>query len=85
MPVASNTIRTESGPGPICFSWGFDMSAELINLNRARKAKAKRDQTTEAEANRVKFGRTKAEKLKAKAEAEKAARHIDGHKIDGAP
>ncbi len=56
------------------------MSADLINLNRARKEKAKRDRLAEAEANRVKFGRTKAEKLKEKAEAERATRTLDAHR-----
>ena len=51
--------------------------AELVNLNRARKAKAKADRAAEAAANRVKFGRTKAEKLAANAEAERAARKLD--------
>jgi hypothetical protein len=58
------------------------MAAKLINLNRARKAKAKRDHTAEADANRAKFGRTKAEKQAAKAETEAAARHLDAHKRD---
>lgn len=58
------------------------MSADLINLNRARKEKAKRDRLAEAEANRVKFGRTKAEKLKDKAEAERATRTLEGHRRD---
>lgn len=35
---------------------------DVINLNRARKARAKADRTVEAGANRAKFGRTKAEK-----------------------
>jgi hypothetical protein len=51
--------------------------AELVNLNKARKAKAKASKTAEAAANRVKFGRTKAEKLAANAEAERAARKLD--------
>jgi hypothetical protein len=48
-----------------------------INLNRARKAKACADQATAAAANRVKFGRTKAEKLADKAEADRAKRKLD--------
>ena len=35
--------------------------AEIVNLNRARKAKARVDATKQAEANRAKFGRTRAE------------------------
>lgn len=51
--------------------------AEPINLNKARKAKARADRETAAAANRVKFGRTKAEKLADKAEADRAARKLD--------
>lgn len=61
------------------------MSADLINLNRARKAKARRDAEAKAEENRAKFGRTKAEKLLEKSEAERAARRLDGHRRDDAP
>ena len=52
--------------------------AEIINLRTVRKAKAKAAQTSEAQANRVKFGRTKAEKARDKNDAERATRAIDG-------
>lgn len=52
--------------------------AEIINLRSVRKARAKAEKTSEAQANRVKFGRTKAEKARDKIEAERAARSIDG-------
>ncbi|QIG78485.1 DUF4169 family protein [Stakelama tenebrarum] len=45
--------------------------AEIINMNRARKARAAAARKAEAEANRVRFGRTRAQK---KADAEQAAR-----------
>ncbi len=48
-----------------------------INLGRARKVKAKAEQAASAAANRVKFGRTKAEKQADKAAAERAARVLD--------
>ena len=51
--------------------------AEPINLNRARKAKARIVGQTVAAENRVKFGRTKAEKLKAKMDAERAKSALD--------
>lgn len=57
--------------------------AELINLNRARKAKAKIDRETVAAANRVKFGRSKAEKAQEAAEKTMATKLIDAHKRDG--
>ena len=51
--------------------------ADLINLNRARKAKAKTAGEARAAINRVKFGRTKAEKAAAEAEAARLARALD--------
>jgi len=54
--------------------------AEIINLNKVRKAKERVDKSARAEANRAKFGRTKAEKQAAKAEAERRQRELDGAK-----
>jgi len=50
---------------------------KIINLNKARKAKARIDGQAIAAENRVKFGRTTAEKLKARVEVERAKRAID--------
>jgi hypothetical protein len=54
--------------------------AEPINLNRARKAKARDDKDARASENRVRFGRTKAEKSLEQARAEKARRELDAGK-----
>lgn len=54
-----------------------------INLNKFRKAKIRANKETRTEANRVKFGLTKAEKQKLKAEHDKAVKKIDGHKLSG--
>ncbi|PVX28084.1 DUF4169 family protein [Sphingomonas pokkalii] len=51
--------------------------AEIINLNKARKARAKAIARTEADANRTRHGRTKAEKARDAAEAERKARALD--------
>ncbi|NIZ10352.1 DUF4169 family protein [Pseudooceanicola sp. HF7] len=59
--------------------------SKIVNLNQARKAKARSDKRSEADANAVKFGRTKAEKSLEKARLDKAARLLDGHKQDGKP
>jgi len=56
--------------------------AEPINLNRFRKQQARVKKRAQADENAVKFGRTKAEKQREKTEAERASRHIDGHKRD---
>lgn len=52
--------------------------AEILNLNQARKAKAKTDAKTKAVENRAKFGRTKADKTLDAARAEKLKRDLDG-------
>jgi hypothetical protein len=51
-----------------------------INLNKARKAKAKSAAKMLAAENRAKFGRTRAQKTIALAEAAKLAREVEGHK-----
>jgi Domain of unknown function (DUF4169) len=56
------------------------MPADLVNLNRFRKARAKIDNAKQAAENRIKFGRTKAEKVQAAAEDAIAARRLDGMK-----
>ncbi len=52
--------------------------AEIVNLNRFRKAKGKASQKAEADANAVKFGRTKAEKR-----LEEARKALEDHRLDG--
>jgi len=54
--------------------------AEILNLNQARKAKAKTDARTKAVENRTKFGRTKADKALDAARADKLKRDLDGAK-----
>jgi len=56
-----------------------------INLNKARKAKAKAEKEQRAQENRAKFGRTKSEKQLEAARAEKLARLTDAHKRDDPP
>ena len=55
------------------------MSGEVVNLNKARKAKAKADAASRAQENRARFGLAKAEKVRRAAEAERRARELDGH------
>jgi hypothetical protein len=82
-------VRQENGQGGGWFQLGLDDTArargdatmaELINLNRARKTKARAAGQAKAEANRAKFGMTKAEKARIKADAERAARVLDQSK-----
>jgi hypothetical protein len=61
------------------------MSAEIINLRRARKAKARDAADAEAQANRIAFGRTKAERSASEADRTLAARKLDAHRLTAAP
>lgn len=55
---------------------------DIVNLNKARKAKARADADALAAQNRAKFGRPKAETKLEKLRREKAARELDGAKRD---
>ena len=58
------------------------MTAEIINLAKARKAKARADKGAKATQNRAKFGRTKADKALVKAVEDKTIRLLDQSKRD---
>ncbi|PHP28041.1 DUF4169 family protein [Limimaricola cinnabarinus] len=53
-----------------------------VNLNQFRKKKARAEKTARADANALKFGRSKADKARNATEAENAARRLDGHRRD---
>ena len=52
-----------------------------VNLNRARKARAKAARQAQAAQNRVTFGRTKAEKAAEAASRAKAEATLDQHRL----
>lgn len=54
--------------------------AEIVNLRRARKDKARTEKDAVAAANRAKFGATKAERDRRAAEAELESKRLDGLK-----
>jgi hypothetical protein len=56
--------------------------AEVLNLNRARKAKRRAEAERRAAANRIAFGRTKSETAAAKAEAARSQAQLDAVKRD---
>lgn len=56
--------------------------AEIVNLKRVRKDKARRDRESEADANRQRFGRTKAEKIADKDVETRARRSLDGKQLE---
>lgn len=51
--------------------------ADILSLSKARKAKARVDKEQVASENRMKFGRTKAEKERVKALGEIAKKRLD--------
>ncbi|MEX1235517.1 MAG: DUF4169 family protein [Roseovarius sp.] len=56
------------------------MTGTPINLNRARKERARSHAKTKADENAGRFGQTKAQKAAERAEAERAARRLEEHK-----
>ena len=53
---------------------------EVVNLRRARKAKARGERETSAAENRAKFGVSLHEKQRGAALQSKAVRSLDGHR-----
>lgn len=56
--------------------------AEIINLNKARKAKAAVDKAARAAENRARFGRTKAQKQAEADEVYRRTKLLDDSKLD---
>lgn len=54
--------------------------AEIINLNRARKTRAKAAQARTASVNRAGYGQTKVERRKAQAERDRIQAVLNGAK-----
>ena len=54
--------------------------AEIVNLRQMKKQAARKAARAQADGNAAKFGRTKAEREMQKAQAEKSARDLTGHK-----
>lgn len=71
-----DTARTE--PGIIT----ENAMGDVVNLNRARKDRAKVDARATAAANRVSHGRTRGERTRAETERERAARLLDGSRLE---
>jgi len=56
--------------------------AEIVNLRRARKRQERSEKDKRAAANRLKFGRPKAETRRAADERERAERAHEGRRLD---
>jgi len=55
--------------------------AEIVNLRRARKAKVREDAAAKAERNRLKRGRTRAEKTAQTAEKGRSEKQLDQRRL----
>jgi hypothetical protein len=56
--------------------------AEIVNLKRVKKAKARAEKDAQADANRARHGTPKALRDLAKARDEKAKENLEAHKLD---
>jgi len=56
--------------------------SNVINLNKARKRRARAAAARQAAANRLHFGRTKAQKQRDAAEADEARRKLDQLRLE---
>jgi hypothetical protein len=57
------------------------VSADVVNLRRARKAARRAEAETKAAENRLTFGLSDPERERLKAEKASAARHLDQHQL----
>ncbi len=55
------------------------MADKPISLSKFRKTREREAAKRRADGNAAKFGRTKAEKLRERDQAERGIRHLDGH------
>jgi hypothetical protein len=56
---------------------------DLVNLKRFRKRSEREQAAKQADANRVRFGRTKSERTLDEQRESRANDHLDQHHIDG--
>jgi len=56
---------------------------EVVNLKRVKKRSEREQSARKADANRARFGRTKAERGAEKLRATRANELLDQHRIDG--
>jgi hypothetical protein len=58
------------------------VSSNVVNLNRFRKKKLRAQKSKQADANRIKHGRTQAEKDRERTERERAALLLEGKRLE---
>jgi hypothetical protein len=55
----------------------------IVNLKRFKKRSERAHLSEQADANRARFGRTKAERMLDKLRETRAEKHLEQHRIDG--
>ena len=58
------------------------MSSNVVKLGKFRKKKQREEKAKQAEINRIRHGRTQAEKDRERMERERAARLIEGKRLE---
>jgi hypothetical protein len=66
----------------LCRMMGAAMG-DIVNLKRFRKRSEREQAAKQADANRVRFGRTKSERALDEQQSSRASDHLDQHHIDG--
>jgi hypothetical protein len=56
--------------------------SDIVNLRQARKARDRAEEKRRADENAARHGRTKAERLREAAEAERARRTLEAHRFE---
>lgn len=56
--------------------------ADVINLNRFRKARGRAEDAKQAEENRSRFGRNKEQKCREDRDRERKAKELEGKKLE---
>ncbi len=60
----------------------MSLMSEIVNLNKFRKARKGRDKKAQAAENSVRFGRSKADKIRDQDLTARQSKDLDGKKLD---
>jgi len=55
---------------------------DIVNLSKYRKQRQRTEQTKQAAGNRVKFGQTKSDRVRTRAEQDRARQDLEGKRLD---
>jgi hypothetical protein len=55
---------------------------DIVNLNKYRKQRQRSEQATQAAENRIRFGRSKSDRTRTRAELDRLSRDLEGKRRD---